>query len=178
MTEKDNQAAPVEEKKPAKKSFVSEKDAPPIGAPAPENKIVPCEVSLMLIYNQAKITNELLTEMRDLMKGVAPSTPKTSAPAPTSQAQVPIPVTQPAPASTLPMTPTLQKLIDGMAKAELDDLVYIDEAANDTLFYIVRPRQFLGSENFAKVASFMRGIGGQYQSAGRNSHFKVSKAGQ
>jgi hypothetical protein len=41
---------------------------------------------------------------------------------------------------------------------------------------VLKPRQFLGSENFAKIASVARGLGGEYVSAGKNSHFKVPKA--
>lgn len=42
-------------------------------------------------------------------------------------------------------------------------------------FIIVKPRRFLGSDNFAKIASVVRDIGGEYISAGKNSHFKVPK---
>ena len=42
-------------------------------------------------------------------------------------------------------------------------------------FVIVKPRRFLGSDNFAKIASIVRDLGGDYVSAGRNSHFKVPK---
>ena len=39
----------------------------------------------------------------------------------------------------------------------------------------IQPRQFLGSDNFAKVASVIRAAGGDYISAGKESHFRVSK---
>lgn len=39
----------------------------------------------------------------------------------------------------------------------------------------IKPRQFLGSENFAKIASIVREVGGTYVSAGKESHFKVPK---
>ena len=42
-------------------------------------------------------------------------------------------------------------------------------------FVIVKPRRFLGSDNFAKIASIVRELGGEYVSAGRNSHFNVPK---
>lgn len=41
----------------------------------------------------------------------------------------------------------------------------------------VSPRQFLGSENFAKIASIVREAGGEYKSAGKNSHFLVPPLG-
>jgi len=40
---------------------------------------------------------------------------------------------------------------------------------------IVKPRQFLGSENFAKIASIVRDAGGEYISAGKESHFRVPR---
>ncbi|MDI6905429.1 MAG: hypothetical protein QMD13_08115 [Candidatus Bathyarchaeia archaeon] len=42
-------------------------------------------------------------------------------------------------------------------------------------YIMIKPRQFLGSENFAKIASIIRGIGGDYISAGKESHFRVPK---
>ena len=40
---------------------------------------------------------------------------------------------------------------------------------------IVKPRQFLGSEDFAKIGSSIRKMGGEYISAGRDSHFRIPK---
>ena len=37
----------------------------------------------------------------------------------------------------------------------------------------ISPRQFLGSENFAKIASVVRESGGEYMSAGKDSHFRI-----
>jgi hypothetical protein len=42
-------------------------------------------------------------------------------------------------------------------------------------YVIIKPRQFLGSDNFSKVASIIRGVGGEYVSAGKASHFRVPK---
>jgi hypothetical protein len=42
-------------------------------------------------------------------------------------------------------------------------------------YIIIKPRQYLGSENFAKIASIMRGAGGEYISAGKDSHFRIPK---
>jgi hypothetical protein len=55
---------------------------------------------------------------------------------------------------------------------DLENLLNIDER-ND--YIIIKPRQFLGSENFAKIASAVRGMGGEYISAGKDSHFRVPK---
>ena len=40
---------------------------------------------------------------------------------------------------------------------------------------IIKPAKYLGSENFAKIAAIVRNIGGEYVSAGKDSHFKVVK---
>jgi hypothetical protein len=37
----------------------------------------------------------------------------------------------------------------------------------------VTPRQFLGADNFAKIANVVRGLGGQYVSEGKNSRFEL-----
>jgi hypothetical protein len=42
-------------------------------------------------------------------------------------------------------------------------------------YIIIKPKQFLGSENFAKIALAVRGMGGEYISAGKDSHFRVPK---
>jgi hypothetical protein len=42
-------------------------------------------------------------------------------------------------------------------------------------FIKVTPRQYLGSDNFAKIASIVREVGGEYISAGRDSHFRIPK---
>ena len=51
-------------------------------------------------------------------------------------------------------------------------MLLFDETGN---FVVVKPRRFLGSDNFAKIASVVRELGGDYISAGKNSHFKISK---
>jgi hypothetical protein len=38
---------------------------------------------------------------------------------------------------------------------------------------IIKPRQFLGSENFAKIASTIKEQGGDYISQGKQSHFRI-----
>ena len=46
----------------------------------------------------------------------------------------------------------------------------------DTSEYIVlEPRQFLGAENFKRIADVVREAGGDYVSAGKESHFRIPK---
>jgi hypothetical protein len=56
--------------------------------------------------------------------------------------------------------------------SELTGMLLFEE---NEKFVIVKPRRFLGSDNFAKIASIVRDLGGEYVSAGRNSHFNVPK---
>jgi len=42
---------------------------------------------------------------------------------------------------------------------------------------IIKPRQFLGSENFAKIADIVKQHGGEWVSAGKSSHFKIPLRG-
>jgi len=56
--------------------------------------------------------------------------------------------------------------------ADLEDLLNFEDKTD---YVMIKPRQFLGSENFAKIASTVRGLGGEYISAGKDSHFRVYK---
>ncbi len=59
---------------------------------------------------------------------------------------------------------------------DLRSLLSFEETADA---WILKPRQFLGSENFAKIAAIVRNLNGQYISAGKESHFKIPrKAGK
>ena len=55
---------------------------------------------------------------------------------------------------------------------ELEEMLFFEESGNDI---IIKPRRFLGSENFSKIASLIRSAGGEYISAGKESHFKIPK---
>jgi hypothetical protein len=55
---------------------------------------------------------------------------------------------------------------------ELEGMLTFEEKEK---LIIVRPRRFLGSDNFAKIASIIRDLGGEYISAGKKSHFEIPK---
>lgn len=57
---------------------------------------------------------------------------------------------------------------------ECRDLLTYEQNQN---YYIIKPRQFLGSENFAKVLDTVKEYGGEYVSKGKESHFRVLKGG-
>jgi len=53
---------------------------------------------------------------------------------------------------------------------DLRVLLSFEETEDST---IIRPRQFLGSENFAKIADIVKQRNGEWVSAGKQSHFKI-----
>ncbi|UCC33529.1 MAG: hypothetical protein JSW53_00540 [Candidatus Bathyarchaeota archaeon] len=55
---------------------------------------------------------------------------------------------------------------------DLEELLEFEDSAEH---FIVRPVQFLGTQHFAKIATIIRESGGEYISAGRESHFKIPK---
>ena len=55
---------------------------------------------------------------------------------------------------------------------DLGDLLLFEEKEQ---FIEIRPRQYLGSDNFAKIAAIVRDQGGEYVSAGKESHFRVPR---
>lgn len=59
-----------------------------------------------------------------------------------------------------------------MFPEELKKLLSFEEVEDHI---VIKPRQFLGSENFASIASTVRDMGGDYISAGKESHFRVPR---
>ena len=55
---------------------------------------------------------------------------------------------------------------------DLSNLLIFEEQEN---FVIIKPKEFLGSANFAKVGAIVRELKGEYVSAGKQSHFKIMK---
>jgi len=88
----------------------------------------------------------------------------------------PSPVTSVAPSPAPSMAPAQQmRSIEDtrtLFPRELENLLHFEETPE---YIIIKPRQFLGSENFGKVRSIVIGIGGEYKSAGKESHFRVSR---
>jgi hypothetical protein len=79
-----------------------------------------------------------------------------------------------APAQASPETPAKRQL-DDVRTAFPEDLERMLIFEDKGEYIMIKPKQFLGSENFAKIASAVRGMGGEYISAGRDSHFRVYK---
>jgi hypothetical protein len=60
--------------------------------------------------------------------------------------------------------------VKGTFPPELRELLSFEQGNG---CFVIKPRQFLGSEKFAKIAQIVRGAGGDYKSAGKDSHFKI-----
>jgi hypothetical protein len=90
-------------------------------------------------------------------------------------------INQPLPSSQAvqpPVTPAAaQKLrtLDDIRMSfpeELESMLGFEDKGD---YIIIKLMGFLGSEKFAKIASAVRGMGGEYISAGKESHFRVPK---
>jgi hypothetical protein len=83
--------------------------------------------------------------------------------------------TQTTPAPVAGETTPKQRSVDEIRMSfpeELENRLGFEDKGD---YIIIKPKQFLGSENFAKIASAVRGMGGEYISAGKDSHFRVPK---
>ena len=68
-----------------------------------------------------------------------------------------------------------QTSMDDVRMSFPEDLEALLNFEDKTDYIMVKPKQFLGSENFAKIASAVRAMGGEYISLGKDSHFRVPK---
>jgi len=55
---------------------------------------------------------------------------------------------------------------------EYQKLLKIEDAGS---FWKIKPVKFLGSENFSGIAEIVKQYGGEYVSAGKDSHFRIPK---
>jgi len=115
---------------------------------------------LLMVLNQVA---EDLRQVSISLKAIAVS----QLPQPLTAPQTPAPVMQKAPETTQSIED-----IKMMFPEDLESLLSFEEKED---YIMIKPRQFLGSENFAKIASAVRGIGGEYISAGKASHFRVPR---
>ncbi|MCL2288955.1 MAG: hypothetical protein FWC33_07300 [Candidatus Bathyarchaeota archaeon] len=87
---------------------------------------------------------------------------------------------QPSSSYTVNSTPTSQmetktRSFDDVRMSFPEDLEAKLDFEDKEDYITVKPKQFLGSDNFAKIAATIRGMGGEYISAGKDSHFRVPK---
>jgi len=108
---------------------------------------------LLIVLKQ--ITEDL-ADISKQMKGTSVAAPK------------------PAPATPAPPTAGMRTVADvrTVFPKELESMLFFEDMGE---YIVIKPRQYLGSENFAKIASLVRGEGGEYISAGKESHFRIPK---
>jgi hypothetical protein len=169
-----------------KRSFVDPKDVPreetpntsPITTIKVEGKdvhLLKPEVALTLIYgrlseikDELKMLNSVFSKASEPKTFVNPVQPTASN---TPPAQSTAPLVMPPPATE--QTPRVKEILAALEPVK--DILIIDTESS-AMFVMVKPSSFLGPENFAKVAQIIRSIGGQYVSAGKNTHFEIPKA--
>lgn len=55
---------------------------------------------------------------------------------------------------------------------DLEELLTFEELEDH---FMVKPRQFLGTDTFSEVARIVREAKGEYISSGKDSHFRIPK---
>ena len=85
------------------------------------------------------------------------------------------PAPAPTPSAPAPAAAGMRSIVDirSAFPKELENMLFFEDAGTHI---IIKPRAYLGSDNFAKIAAVVRGEGGEYISAGKESHFRVPKA--
>ena len=88
-------------------------------------------------------------------------------------------ITQPiiAPAPTALPTHTIEKskAVEDIRMMFPDDLEALLSFEEKDDYIIIKPRQYLGADNFSKVMTVIRENGGNYVSLGKASHFRIPK---
>jgi hypothetical protein len=136
--------------------------------------------------DKAKVDNltKRVDELVVILSGIAEDLRQVSASLKSlSVQQITRPVAAPPPLSLgqsptvagAPRAPERSKAIEDlrtMFPEDLENLLNFEEKDD---YIIIKPRQFLGSDNFSKIASVVRQAGGEYISAGKASHFRVPR---
>ena len=74
-------------------------------------------------------------------------------------------------AQVQPASDMLQK-IKQLFPRDLEEMLSFEESGE---YVVVKPRQYLGRDNFGKIAAVIREAGGEYVSQGKQSHFRIRK---
>ncbi len=114
--------------------------------------------------------SEILKSLKTYLATI-PTAEATRIAPPTSAQQI-IPLEQPVP----PLVPHEVRAVSDVQKAFPEDLsamLYFEEAED---YVLVKPRQYLGPDNFRRIATIVRDqLGGEYVSAGKDSHFRIPR---
>jgi len=111
-----------------------------------------------------KLVSEDLKQLSDSLKPyVQQAAPSAAAPQ----------ATQPAPPAAQPAAQALT--VENVQQSFPEDLQNLLNFQEQDEFIVIKPKGFLGSENFARTAEVVKKLGGDYISAGKASHFRVPK---
>lgn len=128
--------------------------------------------------SEKKLSAEELLERIDELLNVLKMISRDLSEVSKSLKTVTVPSAPEVPAAPATPTPTDAAVTRGVEDVkmlfskDLEDMLSFEEKGE---FIVVKPRQYLGSDNFSKIASIIRGAGGEYISAGKQSHFRVPK---
>ena len=131
-----------------------------------------------LSVSEKKLSAEELLERIDELLNVLKMISRDLSEVSKSLKTVTVPSAPEVPAAPATPTPTGATVTRGVEDVKmlfskgLEDMLSFEEKGE---FIVVKPRQYLGSDNFSKIASIIRGAGGEYISAGKQSHFRVPK---
>jgi hypothetical protein len=133
-----------------------------------------------LLLTMNKVSEELRSisaSMKSLAVGQITQPQTAAAPLPKAAPPKPVMAAPSPPPTVTTTTPAGTKLrsLDDIRMSfpeELEARLGFEDKGD---YITIKPKQFLGSDNFAKIASAVRGMGGEYISAGKDSHFRVPK---
>lgn len=126
---------------------------------------------LMYIGREVKAIHVEVSKICELMEKQSKSRlmPVISQQGQKTEVSIPVPVSS---------TPTpdagMVKILVALDEFIKDNAIEVNGTEN-TMFYMVRTKKFLGAENFSKIASIVRGLNGEYVSQGKASHFKIPR---
>ena len=111
------------------------------------------------------VLKDVLQDLSDISKTLKATVPPQPSMATAAPASTPMP--------TMPTGPLRSaKDVRTMFTTEFENMLNFTETPQ---YIIIKPRQFLGSDNFAKIAAIIRSNGGEYISAGKESHFRIPR---
>jgi hypothetical protein len=131
-----------------------------------------------LLVTMNKVSEELRSISASIKIISAGQTQPQPAYTPKPAASTPTPAyTPPPPATSAAAAPSGAKLrsLDDVRMSFPEELEARLGFEDKGEYITIKPKQFLGSDNFAKIAAAVRGMGGEYISAGKDSHFRVPK---
>jgi len=131
-----------------------------------------------LILKRLEEMNASIAKMQDELKTVSASLKSLAVGQITKPPTVHVTTSAPKPATTAAPPPVESSKTRSLTDVKMsfpEDLEARIAFEEKGEYIIIKPKSFLGSDNFAKIALTIRGMGGEYISAGKDSHFRVPK---